>query len=349
MPLYRMRADALVAVPVTTFAAERLRERDDLQRLLRTNVEVLGDDLLVVAEEYSLFQDARRRIDLLAVDRRGQLVVIELKRTEDGGHGELQALRYGAMVSTMVYEDLIAAFAHYNAATEAEARTRLDNWLEDADPPGQLASTVRLVLVSAEFSTEVTGTVLWLNEQYGMDISCWRLRPYRLDDEVLLELAQIIPLPEAGDFQVQQRRKGATAAAARASDAGRDYTKYDITVQDHHLGPLSKQGAVKNALRLLYDAGVSLDRLRNATRPGRWHVVQPADGEDLESAFRRTMPTRGTGYWFDLRLNDDDGWWLMPRIGGRRVEELLAALAAAAAGDRVAFAWSRSEAPEDSD
>ncbi len=225
VPLYRVEPDDLVEVAPTSFSAERIRERDDLQRLLRKRVEVLGEDLLVVAEEYALFQDSRRRIDLLAVDRRAQLVVIELKRTDDGGHMELQALRYAAMVSTMSFDDLVAAYAHYNEVDETDARARLDEWTEEADAPGQLTNTVRLVLVSADFSTEVTGTVLWLSEQYGMDISCWRLRPYRLGTELLLDLTQIIPLPEAADFQVQQRRKGVTAAAARVSEQGRDFTK----------------------------------------------------------------------------------------------------------------------------
>lgn len=35
---------------------------------------------LVVAEEYADFAGSRRRIDLLAVDPSGQLVVVELKR-----------------------------------------------------------------------------------------------------------------------------------------------------------------------------------------------------------------------------------------------------------------------------
>jgi RecB family endonuclease NucS len=60
-------------------------ERADLQRALGANIAVLDADLLVVAEEFGDFADVRRRIDLLAVDREGQLVVIEPKRTEDGG------------------------------------------------------------------------------------------------------------------------------------------------------------------------------------------------------------------------------------------------------------------------
>lgn len=343
MPLYRVEPDDLIEVPPTTFAAERIREREELQRLLRKRIEVLGEDLLVVAEEYSLFQDARRRIDLLAVDRRAQLVVIELKRTDDGGHMELQALRYAAMVSTMSYDDLVAAFGHYNGTDETDARARLDEWVEEADAPGVLANAVRLMLVSADFSTEITGTVLWLSEQYGMDISCWRLRPYRIGEEVLLDLTQIIPLPEAADFQVQQRRKGVTAAAARASEHGRDYTKYDVIVAGHRTGPLSKQGAVKWAVRELHRADVPLSQLRAAARGNRWRVVHPLAGEDLEAAFRREHPTRAGGWWFDLDLKDDEGAWVMPRVGGRRVELLLGALANAAEAADVPFSWSRND------
>lgn len=48
----------------------------------------------VIAEELRQWEEARRGIDLLALGLPGRLVVIELKRTEDGGHMDLQSLRY---------------------------------------------------------------------------------------------------------------------------------------------------------------------------------------------------------------------------------------------------------------
>jgi hypothetical protein len=65
---------------------------------------------------------------------------------------------------------------------------------------------------------------------YGTDISCYRVVPYRLGTEILLDLQQIIPLPQARDFQIHQKQKGAAAAAARATQDGRDYTRYDLTI-----------------------------------------------------------------------------------------------------------------------
>ena len=107
-------------------------------------------------------------IDLLCLDRAGQLVVVELKRTEDGGHVELQALRYAAMVSTLQYADVERAYRIYLKKTNQdpdEAEQRLAEWLTDVDteetpvPVGE----PRIILVSAGFGKEITSAVLWLN------------------------------------------------------------------------------------------------------------------------------------------------------------------------------------------
>ncbi|MEC3975186.1 hypothetical protein [Amycolatopsis sp. H20-H5] len=46
------------------------------------------EDVLIVSEK---FAGARRRIDRLGTDREGHPVIIELKRTADGGHLEPEA------------------------------------------------------------------------------------------------------------------------------------------------------------------------------------------------------------------------------------------------------------------
>ena len=126
-----------------------------------------------------LFRDSTRRVDLLAIDRTGSLVVIELKRTDDGGHMELQALRYAAMVSTMTTEQLYSAYAHYIKVDENVAQKAILEWVEDVEQVERLADQVRIILVSADFSTEITSTVLWLNQNYGLDIRCHRITSYR--------------------------------------------------------------------------------------------------------------------------------------------------------------------------
>lgn len=179
----------------------------DLQRLLRDRIEILSPDTLVIAEEFADWQDSKRRIDLLGIDRDAKLVVIELKRTEDGGHMELQALRYAAMVSTMTFERAAAVYGRHRGLDSEEAQAGLLEFLGWEEPDEErFAQDVRIVLASAEFSKELTTTVLWLNER-DLDIRCVRLRPYRDGARILLDVAQVLPLPEAQDYQVRLREK----------------------------------------------------------------------------------------------------------------------------------------------
>jgi hypothetical protein len=207
MALYRVTADKLETVKSTSFIEERLLERDDLQRLLKADISAVAEDLLVIAEEYGDWEESNRRIDLLCLRKDAQLVVIEIKRTEDGGHMELQALRYAAMVSSMTMEQAIDAYARTLGTPDAhvEARKEILEFLElDSIEEAELTGEVSIVLASADFSTELTTTVLWLNRQ-GLDITCVRLAPYRLGGEVLIDVTQIIPLKEAADYEIKIR------------------------------------------------------------------------------------------------------------------------------------------------
>src|SRR5271166_3910017 len=104
MPIFEITHEAIRRIPTTSFSIAGIKERSDLQRLLRNQIDVVSPDTLVLSEEFGEWEDSRRRIDLLGIDRDANLLVIELKRTEDGGHMELQAIRYAAMVSTLTFE-----------------------------------------------------------------------------------------------------------------------------------------------------------------------------------------------------------------------------------------------------
>lgn len=205
MSLYRIGTDRFEPVVRTSFAAEKLLERRDLQRLLRKDISPVGDDLLVIAEEYGDWEESSRRIDLLCISKDADLVVVEIKRSEDGGHMELQAIRYAAMVSGMTFEQAIAAYAKAHSVDARQAQAALSGFLElESEDECALTGEVRIVLVAADFSTEVTTTVLWLN-QHELDIRCVRLRPHRIGSDVLIDATQIIPLPEAADYEVKLR------------------------------------------------------------------------------------------------------------------------------------------------
>src|SRR5690606_8486146 len=51
-----------------------------------------------------------------------------------------------------------------------------------------------------------TTSVMWLNKR-GLDVRCIRLCPYKMGDKVLVDATQIIPLPEAADYEVKLREQ----------------------------------------------------------------------------------------------------------------------------------------------
>lgn len=217
MPIFEITHEAITAVPVTTFEREGIAERGDLQRILRSNVGAIAPDCLVLAEEYGDWADAKRRIDLLCIDSEANLVVMELKRTEDGGHADLQAIRYAAMISVMTFDDAVNAHAAYLKKSVEEARQAILDFLKWESPQKEeFAQEVRVVLVSAEFSKELTSTALWLSKK-GIDVRCVRLKPYKIADRTLVDIQQIIPLPEAADYQSQLRKKEEEERQSRSS------------------------------------------------------------------------------------------------------------------------------------
>ncbi len=208
MPIFQIHADGLRPLSETKFEAEGLTERRDIQTLLRDQIAVLGEKLLVISEEFAGWLDSSRRIDLLCIDTSANLVVVELKRTDDGGHMELQALRYAAMISEMTFDQLINTFASYKSKVPPdvdEAKKEILDFLGwDDVNESQFAQETRIILAAADFRKEITTTVIWLRENYGLDIKCVRMKPYRmLDGTVLIDMQQLIPLPEATEFQTQ--------------------------------------------------------------------------------------------------------------------------------------------------
>jgi hypothetical protein len=75
MAIYEITDNSIVQVPTTTFAAQGIRERYDLQRILRENVGAIAPDTYLLADEYGEWVDAKRRIDLLCIDKQANLVV----------------------------------------------------------------------------------------------------------------------------------------------------------------------------------------------------------------------------------------------------------------------------------
>ena len=306
MPIFEFSRNEISSLNKTTFSQLNLNERSDLQRLLREKIDVIAPDTLVIAEEFAEWDKSRIRIDLLGIDRNANLVVIELKRTEDGGYMDLQAIRYAALVSTMTFDQAVDIFNRYlgnDTENEADARTRLLDFLGRELDEDTFAQDVRIVLASADFSAELTTSVLWLNDR-DMDIRCVRLQPYEIDGRVLVDVQQIIPLPEAEDYQVRVRGKKRRERIERETRYGNtDRTRYDLAVGDRDFHDMPKGRAILKIFRCLVESGIEPDDLGQVCGRGGTRLFMGVKGEVTSDEFIRRANTirKSDGRTFDTR------------------------------------------------
>jgi len=331
MPLFDLTDGSLTSVDATSFTQEGVLERQHLQAAIRDNISVLGDDLLVIAEEFGDFQDSQRRIDLLCIDIDARPVVVELKRGSDGGHMDLQAIRYAAFVQAMTFEELVSIYRKYLEPTEEEtgddARSRLLEFLSGTEEEApEIRRDVRIILAAADFSKEITTTALWLNDVYQMDVRCVRLKPYRVDNRLLLDIDQLIPLPEAEELMVKLRQRDAASRNQRAST--KDYTKYIIKAQGEESGLLNKRHAVLHMVHAVMRCGATPMQVQSILRPrGFLGVEGDHNGEDLIDMFTSRYPkARRSRWFFDDPIRWPEETWVVSTQWGSTTEFVLAQL-----------------------
>lgn len=213
-----------------TFQALQAREVQELERWLKAEPEVMGEPLKIVGSQFAGFGGTLDRFDLLALDRDGKLVVVEIKRDGTSSGQDLQALRYAAYVSTLTAEQVVGLYRDYEARerdrqlTPAEARDELNEWVGDRGIDALDEDAVpRIVLVAAGFPVGVTNTVLWLTRNFEMDVTCVQVTPYRVAEEIVLAAAVLIPLPEAADYEVRLKEKRRTARRRQGAGGTIDF------------------------------------------------------------------------------------------------------------------------------
>ncbi len=309
MALFKLNSDNLEPLERTDFHVEEVKERNDLQRVLRDKPDAIEPGLSIVAEEYGNWEESRRRIDLLGLDSDGNLVVIELKRNEDT-FMDLQAIRYAALVSPLRFNDLVEAHQDYMSRRkiDGDSRSRLLSILsEEPDDEFEVGSRPRIILVAEQFSTELTTAVIWLVDQ-GLDIKCVQVSPYKLGNDLLVDFQQVIPLPQASDYQVKIRGK---AEAVRVAQQTRQRKELTRTV-------LVRAGVVKpgTVITLLSSvpspeddsAELGATKRRATFAQDGYNVIWEEDGKQYslsglcshmrdEHGFRLPSPSNGYLYW----------------------------------------------------
>lgn len=215
--LYIINKDTkeLKAIEPSSFQELNVWERKDLEKWVEEHPALLGEKLFVITTEYDKFDKTSDRLDVLAIDKNGKLVVIELKRDIAPTETELQAIKYAAICSNFTFEDIVEIYVDRmkrkgSKIDEEDASSEILDFIQN-ESFEDLDNQPRIILAAREFRQETTSTVLWLRS-FGVDITCVKLELHSLKSEtgkdtIAINSSIIIPLPDAKEFVVDRERK----------------------------------------------------------------------------------------------------------------------------------------------
>ena len=214
--MFKVHGDrTLERVNETSFGDIHWRERQDLQECIVAEPTILGEELLIIQKEFSDFDNTSERLDLLALDKDGNLVIIENKLDDTGRDVVWQAVKYASYCSTLSTIEIKEIFEKYinkhNLGLNAE-QSIIDflniESLELANLNKE--NTQRIMLVAREFRKEVLSAALWLYN-YGIDISCVKIVPLKIQNEIFLDSRIILPVEETKDYTIKLADKAKEA------------------------------------------------------------------------------------------------------------------------------------------
>ncbi|WP_233192177.1 endonuclease NucS domain-containing protein [Sporosarcina sp. P34] len=201
--MYNVSSGKAVKIEATTFSEINYKE-SDIEELLRKNIDMICDEeesMLIVGRQV---RNAQHGIsDLTAVDNKGNIVLIEIKRDRKDIESrkeafEFQAIRYAAGYATIEDpEDLVnKIYAPYIERYRGEFESgfltsvelgnrKLMEFLKTNGAESNFNQSQEIILVASDFDEQTLSAVAWLNS-YTVNISCYKMIPYKIKDEVYI-------------------------------------------------------------------------------------------------------------------------------------------------------------------
>lgn len=207
-----------------------------LERWIVENPDLVGEPLLVLGHQLAEFEEDRDRLDILALDRSGEIVLVELKVSEDFRVTDLQALAYAGAYAKRSPQDLARTLQHHMRTIEAvpsgqagpigeeppatsaasppaasyeDALAAIASFIEIDDPSDwQPSQHVRIKLVAPNFPRRVLQTVKWLGDVYSVRIEAVTVRLFEPSkDTFSVVFERLLPLPAEENFDMTIRER----------------------------------------------------------------------------------------------------------------------------------------------
>ena len=113
MYLINKDANSIQEIKASTFKELGFKERDHLQEWIAKNPMCLNEEILIIQKEFSGFSDTNERLDLLALDKQGNIIIIENKLDDSGRDVTWQVLKYASYCSSLSSGEILKIYNQY--------------------------------------------------------------------------------------------------------------------------------------------------------------------------------------------------------------------------------------------
>lgn len=215
-----------------TFSSLGFREREHLQEWIAKNPYSLGEELLIIQKEFSGFDKTQERLDLLAIDKQGSLVIIENKLDDSGKDVVWQSLKYASYCSGLSVSNIKAIFQEYLDSNQEgkHAEEIICDFLETQDFDDislNKGVTQRIILIAANFRNEVTSTALWLLN-FNVRVQCMKVTPFSMGEDLFLNIEQIIPTKDAEEYMIGMAEKAQDDVTSAKEEKARHHLRKEF-------------------------------------------------------------------------------------------------------------------------
>jgi hypothetical protein len=177
---------------LTRMEFRKLESEAKLEEIIAADLSLVAPGLMLIGRQVATAFG--KYIDILAMDRDGNLVVIELKRDKTPREVIAQTLDYASWVEGLSYDDISKIYAEKNNGLNFEAGYS-DAF--EASPPENLNESHRMIVVAAELDTSTERILNYLNDSYGVPINTVFFRYFKDNKNEYLTRTWLIDPQEA--------------------------------------------------------------------------------------------------------------------------------------------------------
>jgi hypothetical protein len=236
--VYLLNGRKAEKIEAVTFSDLRMHE-SDMEEILRNSIDMICDDeesMLIVGQQVK--NEKNGRSDLTAIDNNGNIVLIEIKRDRKDIEArkeafEFQAIRYAASYATIESpDDLVKkVYAHYIDKHRSEFELgeltsyelgirKLNEFLRVNEAEKSFNKKQKIALIASDFDEQTLSAVSWLNSNH-VDMSCFRLTPYKVNENIYLQIEKLLPVTNYEDYYVNLMDKSLPVIVKRSKGGTR--------------------------------------------------------------------------------------------------------------------------------